>query len=53
MSIDDKYEIPGTIYITERTPEERALFIQKMIKLHKDFNKKIRQNAIEHPVLFL
>lgn len=43
-------EIPATIHITERTPEERALFVHQMLKLHKDFNEKISQNPVEDPV---
>jgi hypothetical protein len=48
MSTDN--EISAIIHITERTPEERALFIYPMLKLHKDFNEKISQNPVEDPV---
>lgn len=43
-------EIPAIIHITERTPEEHALFMHQMLKLHKDFNEKISQNPVEDPV---
>lgn len=47
---EQKTEIPAIFHIAESSPEERALFVDQMLKLHKDFNEKIQKNPVEDPV---